>query len=456
MSGINRYAAQNFIELLDCPRTYVANNIIQVNSTATGLIETPSSSIIPPIIGTGIVNDIPMFTGGVPILADSGFQVGNISVPNPPNPLDLQVHYLNLNPSAGIDQVIASLQNPNIGGSDLLFIGVGAMTGNADLQISNQSVAPNHNLGLSNNSPMGTTYVSGETAVLNNNNNITMQVNQNGLGLYDGLNGNYMNFDNTGINMSSNTAQNINMYVGSGSNIQLDQNNLNIYNSSGNNSIYMDNSGIDLNNNGSSSINLNKDLSLNTNNNLHINVNGSTGLLNQVLTADGASNASWQTLVQPPNILNMVNAASLSVPAGAAWVAHIGAIPFNDVTASYAGYQNQLGTNVSYNNLTHTFTVNNGGWFNVRCAQTVNTENSLVNIKSDGRLALYTFPGLVQVGVDSGRFEVTNALSNLSLSFQLYLDIVVYLNSGDYQVWATGEPQGLLLGKNSCTFQQLA
>lgn len=444
MSGADRYPAQYFTQLLDCPNTYTANDIIQVNSVGTGLIETPASSLIPPVIGTGTMNDIPVFSGGLPIFVDSGFQVGNISVPNPPEPLDLQAHYINLKPSAGIDQIIASVHDPNTG-DDLVFIGVGAITGDANLQITNQSTAPGKNLGLSNSSPTGQTYMTGDACIMNNNNSISMEVNQTGLGLFDGLNNNYYNSNNTGVNISSST--DVTLYDNA-DNVGIFLNNTGLM-------LYAGNVGTNINLNAYGAVNIsanNNDININTPNNLHIEANSSTGQAGQVLTADGASNCNWKT----PLTLNMVNCASTSVPAGLSWVAYSGAIPFNDSSLSYGGYQNQLGTNVSYDNSTHIFTVVNSGWFNVRCSQSVNTNASYGAVVSDGRIALYTYPGLVQVGSNSDRFQVPAGLSAVSLSFQLYLDVVVYLLAGQYQVWATGEPEGLLLGKNSCTFQQLA
>jgi hypothetical protein len=220
--------------------SFAPNDILVINNDGSKIIQQTASSLLPPIIGTGITNDIPVFSGSYPpIFVDSGFQVGNLSIPNPPF-LPLQAHYINLKPSAGIDQVIASVNDPNTG-SDLVFFGVGAMTGNADLQIGNQSSNPNHNLGISNFSPNGTTYVSGDTVSLNNNNNISVQLSSVSAGIYDGLNQNYIASDLSGIG--------INSFSGS--------QNISLYNSNGNNSILMNGGGIGINNNNASTLNLN-------------------------------------------------------------------------------------------------------------------------------------------------------------------------------------------------------
>ena len=75
MSGTNKYPAQYFTQLLDCPSTLIPNDILQVNSTGTSIIEVTPGSVIPPVIGTGTVNDIPIFTGSVPIFGDSGVEI---------------------------------------------------------------------------------------------------------------------------------------------------------------------------------------------------------------------------------------------------------------------------------------------------------------------------------------------------------------------------------------------
>lgn len=86
MSGIDKYPAQYFTQLLDCPNTYTANDIIVVNSTGTGLTEVAPTSLLP-AVGTGVTNDIPVFSGSVPpLLSDSGCQIvpvfGGLSIQN--------------------------------------------------------------------------------------------------------------------------------------------------------------------------------------------------------------------------------------------------------------------------------------------------------------------------------------------------------------------------------------
>lgn len=73
MSGINKSIPQYFTELLDCPRTLVANDIIVVNEQGNGLTEVTPSSVIIPAIGSGTAGNIPIFSSSVPpIFSDSG------------------------------------------------------------------------------------------------------------------------------------------------------------------------------------------------------------------------------------------------------------------------------------------------------------------------------------------------------------------------------------------------
>ena len=164
----NVFPAVSFLELTDVsPDTYANNQskVLAVNNDATGIGFIDASSIVDTVVGLGTARDIPVWTGGLnPIFQDSGMSIDNISFPNPPESLPLQAHYINLKPSAGVDQIIASVYDPNTS-NDLVLVGVGALTGNADLQITNQSTAPNKILGVTNSSPNGTVYVSGETAL---------------------------------------------------------------------------------------------------------------------------------------------------------------------------------------------------------------------------------------------------------------------------------------------------
>ena len=80
MSGISKYPAQRFTELLDCQNTLTPNDILQVNSTGTEVIEVSPGTIIPPVIGTGTAFDIPTFSGSVPpIFTDSGVNINHFT-----------------------------------------------------------------------------------------------------------------------------------------------------------------------------------------------------------------------------------------------------------------------------------------------------------------------------------------------------------------------------------------
>ena len=69
--------AHTFQSLIDVNVSpYVADSIIKVNGTATGLEEASASSIVGPAVGTGTTGDIPVFTGSAPpVLADSGVNI---------------------------------------------------------------------------------------------------------------------------------------------------------------------------------------------------------------------------------------------------------------------------------------------------------------------------------------------------------------------------------------------
>lgn len=82
MSGINKSIAQNFVELLDCPRVLVANDILQVNSTGTGVTQHTVASIVGPAVGAGTTGDIPIYTGSVPVLGDSNLNVSGGVISN--------------------------------------------------------------------------------------------------------------------------------------------------------------------------------------------------------------------------------------------------------------------------------------------------------------------------------------------------------------------------------------
>lgn len=75
MSGTNKYPAQYFTQLLDCPNTLTPHDVLVVNSTGTAIIEASPGSLVPPIIGTGVTGDIPIFSGTTPIFSDSGLNV---------------------------------------------------------------------------------------------------------------------------------------------------------------------------------------------------------------------------------------------------------------------------------------------------------------------------------------------------------------------------------------------
>lgn len=66
-----------FQSLLDVQTTpYEADNILRVNAQGTGITQTNTSSLLPPIVGSGLVSDIATFTGGTnPILTDSGMSI---------------------------------------------------------------------------------------------------------------------------------------------------------------------------------------------------------------------------------------------------------------------------------------------------------------------------------------------------------------------------------------------
>ena len=148
MSGINRYAAQNFVELLDCPRSLTANDILQVNSLGSAITQNSVSSIVNVAVGSGIAGDLAMFSpSGPPILNDSGLNAsvafGNIIL-QPSNPSN----GMSLNSQQGVN--LNTQQSVNVNAVN-----------NVDLQAQ------------------GIQLISYDTISLNANNNVVIQCGPN-------------------------------------------------------------------------------------------------------------------------------------------------------------------------------------------------------------------------------------------------------------------------------------
>lgn len=176
---------------------------------------------------------------------------------------------------------------------------------------------------------------------------------------------------------------------------------------------------------------------------------GNPGISGQVLTSTGSA-ATWHT----PTTDNWVHVA-INHPAFLnPWVATAGPVPYN--SADYPGYQVQNGTDISYNNVTSTFTVAAAGTYRVTCLQQIECGNP-APVLSDGRIYLADAL-LTQIGQDSGRVQTTAGLAAVSLGYNISMDIVAVLPPGTYQIIATAENggPGLLISKGSCHFQRLA
>lgn len=179
--------------------------------------------------------------------------------------------------------------------------------------------------------------------------------------------------------------------------------------------------------------------------------------LNKYFKTDNAlpGIANWSSL-QFDSCFTSIN----DVPIGLAWTAWTGFIPYNDPTISapgYGGFQKQIGTNISYDNTTHLFTVAVAGTYQIAVVQNINVANSGGFVSSDGRLALMTSPGLIQIAQDSGRVQSSAGMFAAGiLSYNLQLLVVADLLPGEYGIFATAEPDGLLLGKGSVVWTQLA
>ena len=185
-------------------------------------------------------------------------------------------------------------------------------------------------------------------------------------------------------------------------------------------------------------------------------VNGSNGNANEILTADGLGNCSWKPNPQSNVCYTSIN----SVPAGVAWdLLSDVPVPYNDPALSYGGFTNILGTDISYNNVTHEFTLVTGK-YKWEVVQSVNVANAFVIKLSNGRLKIVDSLGNQQAN-DSGRYETSAGMFAAGiLAYDISLNIVmdVVLPTENYRVFIKDEnfPNGgLLIGKGSCIITKL-
>ena len=102
------FGNQKFTELddVDIP-SLIPNSLIVVNPSGTDIVSLDSSNIVPPIVGTGTVNDICLFTGTVPVLKNSGLNV------NTPFVGEIQLSTTNINDSLTVNANNITLNTPN-------------------------------------------------------------------------------------------------------------------------------------------------------------------------------------------------------------------------------------------------------------------------------------------------------------------------------------------------------
>lgn len=433
-------------------------------------VNTINGNTPPAIVGTGAQNDIPKFNDPLlapPVLVDSGMSIESFSVPF--LPLPLQANVLNLNPSIGINTIVTSVHDPNTS-SDLMFVGSGAFSGSADLAIGNNSTDPARSAVLFNLSPNGYMNVNADNVQINENvNNNSIILDSNGISIYDNGNNNGLNSSSLGLSMFENTGSNF-MFMDNATGFTLSNSagasnmslngGITTINSNLNVTISQVNQGhfISLGNPTGVNIASNslQDLSLNTDGNLHIKANSSTGNAGDVLTADGSTNAKWQSQPHYSYAYASINA----VPAGAGWSLWIGAVPFDDGTLSYGGYSNSRGSDINYNSTTHKWTVSTAGIYQVLVIMNINLTNGVPTpMLTNSRIQLLN-SALVQQGYDSGRFETTaGMIATGMLSYNVQFNFIGSLIADDYTInledSAGGGLGGALIGKASCYFSRI-
>lgn len=170
------------------------------------------------------------------------------------------------------------------------------------------------------------------------------------------------------------------------------------------------------------------------------------------------ANVNTSTVNNVPFPGHLAYAGINSVPAGAAWQATNGPIPYGDAALGYDGPVVNIGDSVTYSPVTHKFTVGRRGMYQVLAIQNIDVANAIGPVFSNGRIVLRDSLG-ANVGIDSGRVETTLGIATAGvLSYDLSMINISLLERGEYTVEATAENggPGLLLGKGGVTFSLLS
>lgn len=193
--GVNK-----FIGLLDVDAINyngLANDIIVVNPSETGVQLVAPGAILPPIVGTGTMGDIPVWNDPLsipPIFVDSGIGAGQIPPPLAPT---ITGQYIDMDKAANpTSQLLAFVTVP--GPQKVLALVANAQnlpTADADLAISNNSVTPK-DISISNQSGSG---LGGDVSVYSDSGNINLLANAGDILLSEGINNNSIGLNSTNI-----------------------------------------------------------------------------------------------------------------------------------------------------------------------------------------------------------------------------------------------------------------
>ena len=200
-----------FTELFDCPRTLIADDLVSVNSDGTGLDLVTPSSLINGAVGSGLNGDIATFTGGVPVLQDSGLNISTT------------FNTVNIKPASNLNSVrLDSDLGVNIGSSitPSTLIDADHATGNISITSASQQMIAFNTITISGNNGVSISGAGGQSMALSNTgidvttqpgaglrlfvNGMTIQFQPGSTGNYlwpltDGLNGAVLTTDGNGV-----------------------------------------------------------------------------------------------------------------------------------------------------------------------------------------------------------------------------------------------------------------
>lgn len=447
-----------FTDLLDCPKSLIANDLIVVNNDGSGLTEVNAGAVLPPFIGLGTQGDIPVFNDPLfapPIFVDSGVGAG----PIPPAFLPSTGQFIDMDTSNPFGNVLA-YDNFN---KALVMICTGAGQ-DSDVVIGNNS-STTKGIQMFNSSPNGDVSLYSDSGNVNlqgnqiymtnttNNNNIYIDNNQ--LNLSNNTGGNALTLNNTGISLYSNgLGQNISMYSYVDTTIQSQTGQILLQSTPNNNRIEINNGGVLMQADGTNGILVQTGGNTIINSSYFLPQFGNN-LPDQICVIDASNQMSF---VDKSFLDKSIYMASIdAVPAGALWTRTIGTIPYNSV--SYPGFETSQGTDISYDNLTGVFSLK-AGKYKCLVVQSINVASSVVIPElSNFRIQLLD-SSLNQIKQDSGRYETLAGSVGVMLAYDTSLNIVFETLVDDtFTINVTDETGGglggALLGKGSVIFERV-